>query len=419
MDEDEIKKQSIGYRPELQYVEDYQTEAPVEQSDISYTGRNKQPLDLESIPSIGSDIEYLDRALIAIPSELASAIHEIYDPVKEIYFNTLIDKIIDPNPQKPDQIIKKPDDGNDDDDEDDVKKVPSTPVYPIVLRPVKPGEEPPTDDDSGGDDKDKCYPIILLPVQKKSGGGDDDGGGDDGDIDDLPPIVLLPIVDKGDNGSNGTPGGGDDDSEIDDEDGLWDPPSWEVEYLYPDLEESLDKEFNYVLTKVVKHYMNTLKDILNNYFFNVLRLNTNETKENKTFIVNSLKITSNDIVNHSKHLLDISIKDENMAAFKTEFLSNNFNIRGTTTHIQSFYVSNEFRKRYTKINYSIGKSRVNSTSDQLLKGVNAQYELQFRSSFENLFRYLDSSLIITRDIFGLHIQNTLSKQTIVKKGGRR
>ena len=409
MDEDEIKKQSIGYKPELEYVDDYQTEAPAEQSDVTYSGRNKQPLDLESIPSIGSDIEYLDRALTAIPSDLASAIHEIYDPVREIYFNTLIDKIIDPNPQKPAHIITTPTD--EDDDDDDGKKQPSTPVHPIVLRPIRPGEEPPEDEGGGpGDDKNKLSPIILLPAK-------DESGDDDGDIDSLPPIVLLPIKDK--NGNDTPEGGGGNDPEIDDEEGLWEPPPWEVEYVQPDLEESLDKEFNYVLTKVVKHYMNTLKDILNNYFFNVLRLNSNETKENKTFIINSLKITSNDIVNHSKHLLDISIKDENMAAFKTEFLSNNFNIRGTTTHIQSFYVANEFRKRYTKINYSIGQSRPNSTSDQLLKGINAQYELQFRSSFENLFRYLDSSLIITRDIFGLHIQNTLSKQTIVKKGGRR
>ena len=175
MDEDEIKKQSIGYKPELEYVDDYQTEAPVEQSDVTYSGRNKQPLDLESIPSIGSDIEYLDRALTAIPSDLASAIHEIYDPVREIYFNTLIDKIIDPNPQKPDHIITTPKDEEDDDD--DGKKQPSTPVHPIVLRPIRPGEEPPEDEGGGpGDDKNKLSPIILLPAK-------DESGDDDGDID--------------------------------------------------------------------------------------------------------------------------------------------------------------------------------------------------------------------------------------------
>lgn len=410
MDEDEIKKQTVSYKPELQYTDDYQTEASVEQSDITYTGRDKQPLDLESIPSIGSDIDYLDRALTAIPSELASAIHEIYDPIRDIYFNNLIDKIIDPNPQKPDQIITNPDDSDDDSNND--KNTPSTPIYPIILKPAKPGQSPTQEDDKDYD-KDKLSPIILLPIK------DETGSDENGDITNLPPVILLPAWDKGDNDNTLDGNDDDDDLNLDDEEGLWDPPSWKVEYLFPNLEESLDKEFNYVLTKVVRHYISSLKDVINNYFFNIIRLNTNETKENKTFIVNSLEITSNDIVNHSKHLLDISVKDENMAAFKTEFLSNNFNIRGTTTHIQSFYVANEFRKRYTSINYSIGQSRVNSTSDQLLKGVNAQYELQFRNSFENLFRYVDSSLTITRDIFGLHIQNTLSKQTIIKKGGRR
>ena len=80
-------------------------------------------------------------------------------------------------------------------------------------------------------------------------------------------------------------------------------------------------------------------------------------------------------------------------------------------------VSHELRKRYTNINYSKGKSVANSMSDAVLQKLNAQYELQYRKNFENLFRYLESSLKVTEDILRLYVQDGLNKSTIIKKGG--
>ena len=75
------------------------------------------------------------------------------------------------------------------------------------------------------------------------------------------------------------------------------------------------------------------------------------------------------------------------------------------------------RKRYTNINYSKGKSVANSMSDAVLQKLNAKYELQYRKNFENLFRYLESSLKVTEDILRLYVQDGLNKSTIIKKGG--
>lgn len=414
MDNEEIKKQKIDYKPKLEYIADYYSDAGIEQQNVSINSNtnNKQPLDFDSIPSIEANIKFLDKAIKAIPTDLANAIKEIYEPVRDIYYDTLIDKIIDPNPQKPETIIV-PNSNNEKEDSDN--NTSRDPIYPIVLKPVRPGEAPDKEEDKKPN-SNILSPIILLPIEKEDNGDNDPEI--PGRIDDLPPIILLPAYKQDgtpDYGGDGGYGPGGDNEE----EGLWDSPNWSVEYLFPDLNEALDKEFNYILTKLVKYYTSSLKDIVNNYFFNIIRLSSNESKENRDFINNNLEITSNDIVNHCKHLLDISVKDENMAALKTEFLGNSFGIRNSVTHIKSFYVANELRKRYTNINYSKGQSRSNSTSDQILKALHAQYELQFRSSFENLFRYLDSSLNVTRDIFGLHIQNALSKQTILKKGGRR
>lgn len=413
--------------------------------------KNSDPLDTNTIPSIENDIQYLDSALKALPVDLANAIHEVYDPIREIFYDTLIDKIVDPNPQGPDIIFvppdSKPGDGDggnngddggsgDNDDEDNKKEI----VHPIILYPINfndpsdPGKDPNdpgnSDDPNNPGDKDpnddtNIYPIVLHPIDDDGGGDNtDSGNGDSTDEIDAPnPIILHPIpgIDGEEPSEPGDeePGDREPEDPWDSEPGIWEEPDIKVEYLYPDIGEAIDREFIYLLSKLLRRYTTGLKDVMNNYFYNLIRHNLGQSEENIKFISNKMELTSNDILNHSKHLLDSSVKNENTAALRTEFFKNVFSIRESSIHIRSFFVSHELRKRYTNIRYSRGKSMPNSMSDAVLKKLNAQYEMQYRKSFENLFRYLESSLKVTDDILRLHIQDGLNKSTILKKGGIR
>lgn len=455
-----MSKQRIDYRPNIKYIPDYQTDGidiNEQNIDIS-TQKNKQPLDTQSVPEIEDNISYLDSIIKFLPADLSMAIKEVYDPVRDIFYNTLIDKIVDPNPHKPEIIIKpdkpnKPDKPGSDPDDDD-KNI----VHPIILRPIKGNDK---DDSDHDDDNKSIHPIILHPINLKDPDKDPDPGqkpdednkdkaihpiilkpildsttnpddGDDNDNIESPyPIILYPIYEYTDNDDeddddnnnkddNNKDNDNDDDNDDEDDEGdigLWDPPNIKIKYLYPELNDAIDREFVYLLTKLLKHYTGKLKDILNNYYFNTMRQYIEQDEENIKFISNKLKVTSNDILNHSKHLLDSSVKNENVAALRTEFFINVFTIRDTAIHIRSFYVSHELRKRYTNIKYSKGKSMANSMSDSILTKLHAQYELQYRRDFENLFRYLESSLKVTEDILRLYIQDGLSKSTIIKKGG--
>lgn len=456
-----MSKQRIDYRPNIKYIPDYQTDGiniNEQNIDIS-TQKNKQPLDTQSVPEIEDNISYLDSIIKFLPADLSMAIKEVYDPVRDIFYNTLIDKIVDPNPHKPEIIIKpdkppdgggdkpsKPPGGGDKPGSDDNKNI----VHPIILRPIKGNDkdddnksiypiilhpinlkDPDKDPDPGQkpdeDNKDKAiYPIILKPILDSTTNPDDDNDNDN--IESPYPIILYPIYeytddDNDDNNKkddNNKDNDNDDDNDDEDDEGdigLWDPPNIKIKYLYPELNDAIDREFVYLLTKLLKHYTGKLKDILNNYYFNTMRQYIEQDEENIKFISNKLKVTSNDILNHSKHLLDSSVKNENVAALRTEFFINVFTIRDTAIHIRSFYVSHELRKRYTNIKYSKGKSMANSMSDSILTKLHAQYELQYRRDFENLFRYLESSLKVTEDILRLYIQDGLSKSTIIKKGG--
>ena len=485
-----MSKQRVDYRPTIKYTSDYQTYGKTvnEQNLIIGPQHNKYPLDTQTIPNIESNLSYLDSVLVFLPYELSRALKEVYDPIRDVFYDTLIDKIVDPNPQVPEIIIKpnpdpspnpKPDPGPSPGPNPDPGPGPNpgpdpgpnpgpspgpepgpspgpepgpSPgpgpnpnpdpgtdpnpepgpggeteyVYPIILRPID-FNKPNDPDDNKKEETDKeIYPIILKPMK--------DSANNDGniqaphpiilrplpsnrpspkpDINEPPPVDPIPKPDPYPVYPDPEPG-----QEIENEEGLWEPPSKKVEYTYPDLNDAINREFIYLLSRVIKHYTDRLKDIINNYLYNFMRYNLDQNEENINFISNKMELTSNDILNHSKHLLDSSVKNENVAALRTEFFKNVFSIKDTAVHLRSFMVSHELRKRYTNINYSKGKSVANSMSDAVLQKLNAQYELQYRKNFENLFRYLESSLKVTEDILRLYVQDGLNKSTIIKKGG--
>ena len=481
-----MSKQRVDYRPTIKYTSDYQTYGKTvnEQNLIIGPQHNKYPLDTQTIPNIESNLSYLDSVFVFLPYELSRALKEVYDPIRDVFYDTLIDKIVDPNPQVPEIIIKpnpdpspnpKPDPGPSPGPNPGPDPGPSPGPSPGPEPGPEPGPNPgpepgpspgpgpnpnpdpgtdPNPEPGPGGETEYVYPIILRPIDFNKPNDPDDNEKEETDKE-IHPIILKPMKDSADNDGNiqaphpiilrplpsNRPSPKPDSDEptpvdpihkpdpypeetypeldpgLENDEGLWEPPSKKVEYTYPDLNDAINREFIYLLSRVIKHYTDRLKDIINNYLYNFMRYNLDQNEENINFISNKMELTSNDILNHSKHLLDSSVKNENVAALRTEFFKNVFSIKDTAVHLRSFMVSHELRKRYTNINYSKGKSVANSMSDAVLQKLNAQYELQYRKNFENLFRYLESSLKVTEDILRLYVQDGLNKSTIIKKGG--
>lgn len=407
-----MSDQRLDYKPQISYTSDYSTIAGDPRSvDIMISSQQNEPLDTMVIPSIEENLDYLDIMINYLPGDLARALREVYDPVRDIYYNTLIDKIVDPN-LKPPEIIIIP--AAPDRPPIDVTPPEEKIIHPIVLRPINfkdpTDPNPPQEDPEDPFDDKNIYPIVLRPIKDSK-----PGDNDDDNIESVYPIVLKPIY--GDIDVPGRPFPPEEEEPIDFSDPLWDAPETTVVYKAPDIKTMVDKEFVFLLSKLVFHYTEKLKGSVNNYYYNGLRSAIGQSEENVKFIANKLAITSNDIVNHSKHLFDSSIKNEDLTKLRTDFFANVFNIKESLTHIQGFFVSNELRKRYTNIDYSVGNSNENSISDFTLKQMNMRYENQYRKSFENLFRYLESSIKVTDDILRLYVQDRSNKSTLLKKGG--
>ena len=79
--------------------------------------------------------------------------------------------------------------------------------------------------------------------------------------------------------------------------------------------------------------------------------------------------------------------------------------------------TNFIRKKYESIPYSNGADKSNSYSNKVLKSLRHEYSLKYDKAYENLYKYLDSSITITESIVSELIQNVFSKGILTEKGG--
>lgn len=179
----------------------------------------------------------------------------------------------------------------------------------------------------------------------------------------------------------------------------------------------VDKEFNRNLYDLLKYYMNKLKNILNRYYRSFYMTINNKDLNDYFFIYNNVQISNKDIVSSYRHLLDSALRSENMSNVKLDFYNNNFNFNQTLYHLKSFIAMYELRKKYESIPYSKNTDKSASLSNNILKSCRQDYSLKYDKSYENLFKYMDSSLTIADNVVTDLITNVLTKGILTEKGG--
>lgn len=126
----EIKKQ-LGYSPDIKYEESYYSNYNNDSNNVFVNNPNP-------INNLSSTINHIDNMLNGIPGDLANAIAEIYEPIKNLYDDYLKDKIVESvPPYEQVDIIKPP--------VPTVPPVPPPSVPPIAPVPVPPNLPDPPD----------------------------------------------------------------------------------------------------------------------------------------------------------------------------------------------------------------------------------------------------------------------------------
>lgn len=183
-------------------------------------------------------------------------------------------------------------------------------------------------------------------------------------------------------------------------------------------EEIVEKEYIKNLYDLFQDYYSNLHNIISNFWSTLLYSIMNKNSSEIETILNNILLSSSEIKDNKKHLLDLSVKSEINRDMKLKYFSNNFDAEGSMKHLKQFKAVYELRLRYAKIkNNDDPKSRADQMSNNILKSMSITYDKKYDKAYESLYRYLKSSNVILEDSLTSATQSIRAKQTLIDTKG--
>lgn len=153
---DEKNKQHIGYKPNLQYTDEYYSEIETNNNYTSNSNNNDNNGKDDTVDNLINSMNGLQNMINGLPNELSDILDEIYDPVMDFIYDELKDKTLENVPEE-------------------IEEIWDTDYHPPIIDDVTSGWTGPTSsDENDNDNKNEKPPVIKIwddtdffPVKKK------------------------------------------------------------------------------------------------------------------------------------------------------------------------------------------------------------------------------------------------------------
>lgn len=140
--------------------------------------------------------------------------------------------------------------------------------------------------------------------------------------------------------------------------------------------------------------------------------------KNNDYIWGDMKYSSSEVRDNYKHLLDYTVARQTTRMIKIDYYANQFNMQSTVMHLKQVKVCYELRKRYVDIEVEDTDNKKNDgMNENILRGVNIMYDIKYDKALENLYRYLDSSVLVLDDVLKTQLQEIKSKKILLESKG--
>lgn len=176
-------------------------------------------------------------------------------------------------------------------------------------------------------------------------------------------------------------------------------------------------KYQYDLVSVISDYTTKINDISNNYLQSIAPLLSHLTAESRPKVLESYKVYTKDINKDYKHLSDMIVRSQLTRKMKAKMYEKMFNIDRTIDHLRACKIALEQKVRYYEAAYQTDSSRTSAISNVLLENSRRLYDQKYKQNFLNLYKYLNSSVIVLGECMELLINEIQAKTILLKKEG--
>lgn len=175
--------------------------------------------------------------------------------------------------------------------------------------------------------------------------------------------------------------------------------------------------YDYDLACIITDYTNKLKDSLNNYISSVLMSFKNLDVSMYSKILDTYNLSTDKVSDDYKHLSDLIIRSQITRQMNMRLYNRLFSIDKTISHIRACKIGVEQRLRYYSAEYQSESSFNDFVSNRFLENSRMMYDEKYKQNFFNLYKYLNSSVILINECFKLLINEAQAKIILIEKEG--
>ncbi len=167
-----------------------------------------------------------------------------------------------------------------------------------------------------------------------------------------------------------------------------------------------------------KYYLNQLQTALQAYFHQMMMVmaETNLPSIDNLSMDYDGKAVKIPGGKNLEHLHDYIVRSQVMREQKTRLFKKTHNVDQTVMHMRYWHVSEKERERYYTEKYGDSASYLDSEANSILRNSRSQYDKQYAQSLYDMYKYLNSSVIVIKDILDMSLNESKAKGQLLNKG---
>lgn len=182
--------------------------------------------------------------------------------------------------------------------------------------------------------------------------------------------------------------------------------------------DAINEEYYNTIASILEDFLNKLQVCLNKYFSKITISSKESGVTNMKQLVSKYNIKTTDLENKNLyHVADTVVKTQIARDQKLRLYKKLFSLTETTSHVRACQIAKELRTRYYDEEKVSNDEILDLVQNTMLSDSKQIYDKKYKENLQNLYKYLNSSVILIDECLMMFIQEVMAKMILIKEEG--